>query len=224
MNEHIVVQNSTYWNSWRASKNYSLQINIYSAKIECDPSCTVKSSQIDPYIVCFLARDRSQSKKKTTVLKKTIEPVWNECVLFSGVDIHDKFVCELKMPAWGPLNPVLATYSFELEELMKLSQDELKCKAFRFVAATQGISADVFLGFVLDAPVSTLQVPSGEDLTPEQVFDDDVTGETPVFLNTQGAFASFLFFANCHPVETEDGQVVPFDNKLKTRPSDVVAL
>jgi uncharacterized protein (AIM24 family) len=122
------------------------------------------------------------------------------------------------------MNPVLATYSFELEELMKLGHEEMKCKSFRFVAATHGVSADVNLGFVLDAPVSTLQIPSDIGLTAEQVFSDDMTGERPVFLNAQGAFASFLFYANCQSVEMEEGQVVPYDKNVKTRPSDVVAL
>lgn len=128
------------------------------------------------------------------------------------------------MQAWGPMNPVLATYSFELEELMKLGPEEMKCKTFHFIAATHGVSADVNLGFVLDAPVSSLQIPSGADFTAEQVFSDDMTGERPVFLNSHGAFASFLFFANCQSLEMEEGQVVPYDRNIKTRPSDVVAL
>lgn len=108
---------------------------------------------------------------------------------------------------------------------MKLGQDEMKCKVFSFVASTHGISADVTLGFVLDAPVSSLQMSSGADIASQDVFGEDaMTGETPVFLNTQGAFASFLFFANCHSVDMEDGQVVPYDNQLKSKPSDVVAL
>jgi hypothetical protein len=101
-NEHIMVaQNSQYWNSWIASKLYTLQINIYSAKIECDAT-SVRSgvTQFDPYIVCFLDRDRSQSKKKTSILKKTLNPEWNECVLFSELDITEKMCIELKTPSW----------------------------------------------------------------------------------------------------------------------------
>jgi hypothetical protein len=226
MSEHMVVQNSQYWNSWRASKVYTLQINIYNGEIECDPTSAVNPAQINPYIVGFLSQDRSSSKRKTSVIKKTLQPAWNECLIFLGLDIHDKLSLELKTTVFlGPMNPVLGCYNFTLEELLLLSPEELECKTFTFMSVAQGIAANVTLGFVLDAPVSGLQISSkGEDFRASSVFDDAVTGETPVFLNTYGAFASFLFYANSKPLEEEAGQVVPYDTKIKSSTPNVVIL
>ena len=92
----MVVQNSQYWDSWRASKVYTLQINIYSANIECDNTSAVRPSQISSYIVGFLTNSRAESKRKTSVLEKTLQPEWNECLIFPSLDIHDKLSLELK--------------------------------------------------------------------------------------------------------------------------------
>jgi hypothetical protein len=123
------------------------------------------------------------------------------------------------------MNPVLGCYNFTLEELLLLSPEELDCKTFTFMSVAQGIAADITLGFVLDAPVSGIQISSkSEDFRASGVFDDVITGESPVFLNTYGAFASFLFFANSHPVEEEGGQVVPYDTKVKAATPNIVSL
>lgn len=123
------------------------------------------------------------------------------------------------------MNPVLGRYDFTLQDLLHLSPEELESKPFTFISVAQGIAATITLGFVLDAPVSGIQAPSSkEDFRASGVFDDVVTGETPVFLNTYGAFASFLFYANSHPVEEEAGQVVPYDTKATKPPPNVVSL
>ncbi len=83
--DQTVVQGSRYWKSWRAQNFCSLQVKVFHAKIEVDASSTVRVSQIDPYVVVFLTKDRSQSKKKTSIQKKTLTPMWNEFVFFSNV-------------------------------------------------------------------------------------------------------------------------------------------
>eukprot|EP00602_Paraphysomonas_sp_CaronLab_P007721 CAMPEP_0185027090 /NCGR_PEP_ID=MMETSP1103-20130426/11898_1 /TAXON_ID=36769 /ORGANISM="Paraphysomonas bandaiensis, Strain Caron Lab Isolate" /LENGTH=130 /DNA_ID=CAMNT_0027560941 /DNA_START=287 /DNA_END=679 /DNA_ORIENTATION=- len=130
------------------------------------------------------------------------------------------------MPAWGPINPVLAHYAFTLEELLVFSADDLECKTFKFTSGTPGVSADVTLGFVLDAPVSCLQVPDlqAEGAHANQILGENASGELPVFLNTHGAFASFSFYADSHQYVEEYGQVVPHDSTVKSQPSNVVAL
>jgi hypothetical protein len=126
------------------------------------------------------------------------------------------------------VNPVLGSYGFTLQDLRNLTPDELERKEYTFFPnpSLQGVLATVSMGFVLDAPVSGIHPPSSSDaFRASQIFDDNSsTGENPVFLNTSGPFSSFLFFGNAHPLDEESGQVVPYDSRVKSLPSDIVML
>ncbi len=174
-----LVQKSQYWDAWQASKKYNVQINIFSSTIDVDPSGPLRSSQIDPYIVVFLNRDRSGSKKKTTLLKRTTTPVWNECIMFTELDVTEKFCLELKMPSWGSLNPVLGSLTMSLNDIINLTPQDRERKDFTLTPGLAGItSASVSLGFAFNPPVSG------------KLSDE---GAIPVYLNITGAFTSFLF-------------------------------
>ena len=174
-----LVQKSQYWDAWQASKKYNVQINIFSATIDVDPSGPLRSSQIDPYVVVFLNRDRSGSKKKTTLLKKTTAPVWNECVMFTELDVSEKICLELKMPSWGSLNPVLGSITLSLHDIINLTPYDRDRKDFSLTPGLAGMtSASVSLGFAFNPPVSG------------KLSDE---GAIPVYLNITGAFTSFLF-------------------------------
>jgi hypothetical protein len=177
----ILVQQSDYWSSWQESKRYAVQINIYNAAIDVDVSSTLRSSLADTYVVAYLAKDRAGSKRKTSICKKSLMPAWHECVLFSDIDLAERLVFELKMPAWGSLNPALASATFNIADIVLNSHSEMKSKIYTLTPSFQGVlSANITLGFYFNPPVS------GKIST-------DVPDKTPVYLNAYGAFTSFMF-------------------------------
>jgi hypothetical protein len=175
----ILVQDSNYWESWQESKLYSLQINIFNANIEAETGSM--SNPVDSYVVIFLTKDRANSKKKTSMCKKSFSPAWHECVVFTGLDITEKVTIELKMPTWGSLNPVLASYTFSMSDIVNITHGERKSKIYSLTPNFQGIlAAHVTLGFSFNPPVSGRSA-------------EEFTGDMPVSLNACGAFTSLLF-------------------------------
>jgi hypothetical protein len=175
-----LVHKSQYWQSWQASKKYNLQINVFSSSVDLDK---VKvTNQIDPYVVIFLDRDRSGSKRKTSVLKKTTSPVWNECLMFTDIDVSEKLCIEVKMSSWGSFNPVLGSISFTVGDIVKLNNQERKNKLFVLTPGSPGINAaTIILGFAFNPPVTG------------NLSDADNDRSFPVYLSSNGAFSSFLF-------------------------------
>jgi hypothetical protein len=191
--EHLIVQDSKYWKSWRALNVLSMQINIFSARIELDQSCALRSSQIDPYVVVFLSKDRSHSKKKTMVQKKTLSPIWNESLLFSNFDINDSICVEMKMPSWGTFNPVLASTTFTVDDLIRMSSDSLKEKTYVLQGAMPGVNVDISLGFEFDGNTDVQEkAHKVNDFKAREAHRESAVD--PVYLNARGAFASFLFY------------------------------
>lgn len=163
------------------SKQYSLQINIYNASIEVEPSSALRSNPVDSYLVVYLTKDRSNSKKKTSVCKKSFNPAWHECVVFTGLDINEKMTIELKMPSWGTLNPTLASYTFSLADIAGRTHGERKSKIHSLTPSFQGIvAAHVTLGFTFNPPVAGRHA-------------EEFGGDMPVHLNACGAYTSLLF-------------------------------
>lgn len=176
-----MVQESNYWESWQASKLYSLQVNIFNANIEVEPGSTLRSNPVDSYVVVFLTKDRVNSKKKTSTCKKSFSPAWHECAVFTGLELGEKITIELKMPSWGSLNPVLASYTFTTAEIVNITHGERKSKIYSLTPNLQGIvSAHVTLGFSFNPPVSGRSA-------------EEFNGDMPVSLNACGAFTSLLF-------------------------------
>jgi hypothetical protein len=225
MTEHVLVQNSKYWNTWRALNVLSMQVNVFSAKIDVDSGSALRSSQVDPYVVVFLSKDRSESKKKTSILKKTLAPVWNESVMFSNFDINDSICVEIKMPAWGTINPVIACTTFTVEDLIRMNSEDLVSKRYALQSPIPGVSAELVLGFVFDGNSDLL------DKTANDVNDfrlkqkaQDARADRPVYLNTKGAHACFLFCNEAEGVSVtghgSGAQVIPHDaNTNVTSPS-----
>lgn len=177
----ILVHESNYWESWQASKQYSLQVNMYNANIEAEIGSALRSSPPDTYMVIFLTKDRANSKKKTTICKKSFSPAWHECTVFTGLDIAERITVELKMPSWGSLNPVLASYTFTLADIANRTNGEKKSKIYSLTPNFQGIvSAHITLGFSFNPPVAGKHA-------------EEFSGDMPVYLNACGAFTSLLF-------------------------------
>lgn len=189
----ILVQESNYWESWQSSKQYSLQINIYNANIEVEMGSALKSNPVDSYLVVFLSKDRNNSKKKTSVCKKSFSPAWHECVVFTGLDINERLTIELKMPSWGSLNPVLASYTFTLADIANRTHGERKSKIYSLSPNFQGIvAAHITLGFSFNPPVAGKEA-------------EEFGGNMPVHLNACGAFTSLLF---SNETPTNNGGIV----------------
>ncbi|XP_065648926.1 uncharacterized protein LOC100208668 isoform X34 [Hydra vulgaris] len=56
---------------------------------------------INPFVRCYLLPDRTRkSKRKTTVQKKTQNPVWNEKLEFNQVSVEDLQYCVLEVTVW----------------------------------------------------------------------------------------------------------------------------
>ncbi|XP_065675142.1 uncharacterized protein LOC100208668 isoform X8 [Hydra vulgaris] len=56
---------------------------------------------INPFVRCYLLPDRTRkSKRKTTVQKKTQNPVWNEKLEFNQVSVEDLQSCVLEVTVW----------------------------------------------------------------------------------------------------------------------------
>lgn len=229
-NDFCLIQKSRYWSNLARSKIFNLRVNVFSAKIDVEHSSAIRASQVDPYVVVFLTRDRNQSKKKTSTLKKTTHPIWNECMFLPGLQESDVIRIELKMPAWGPMNPMLASLNFTIDEISNIISRNTENKLFTMVPGIPGVSAEICLSFAFDSPISNVHV-SGDDIRLSSNFQDDVDDtQKDVYLNGYGAFASLLFYPNCsrESVTTPRGgnQVFPFDSspRATTHVSNVVAL
>lgn len=177
---YVSVSESKFWKSWRESKVYKLQVSVLSGEIMLSAKSDLKPSQIDPYMVVFLAKDREQSKKKTQVLKRTSTPVWNECICFSALDYTEKICFELKIPTFAMINPLLAHLSFTVQDLLQTPLHNMSDCNYELTSDMSGVKASVRLGFKFDTPLVGV----------EAVSDS----RTTVFLNCHGAFASFVFF------------------------------
>lgn len=199
-----LVHKSHYWQSWQASKKYNLQINVFSSSIDLDK---VKvTTQIDPYVMIFLDQDRSGSKRKTAILKKTTNPVWNECIMFTEIDVSEKLCIEVKMPSWGSFNPVLGSISFTVGDIVKLNNQERKNKLFVLVPGSPGINAaTISLGFAFNPPVTG------------NISDVENDRSFPVYLSSSGAFTSFLFdnFTTNEVASTTTIQAVPSTTEVE---------
>lgn len=198
----------------------SLQVKIFCAKMEVESSSAIRASQIDPYVVVFLARDRSQSKKKTTIQKKTLTPMWNEFVFFSHFDINDSICVELKMPAWGSINPVIASTTFTVDELSRMTTDELNSKTYTLHSQIPGIASEITLGFVFDGVIDVVENSKDGEVKISNSSIEPETEESPVYLNCRGAYASFYFFNNAQGITLTssgaDGQVLPYPDELRS--------
>jgi hypothetical protein len=179
--EHVSVSNSKFWKDWRESRVYKLQISVFSGDLLMNAKCDLKPSQMDPYFVIFLAKDRENSKKKTQVLKRTTTPAWNECISFSDLDYTETICFEMKIPAFSMTNPLLAHLSFTVQELLSTPINDLGGFDYAFTSDLIGLDTTVRLGFKFDTPLV------GVEASTE-------AANTSVFLNTHDAFASFVFF------------------------------
>mmetsp|Transcript_6984 Transcript_6984/g.11668 ORF Transcript_6984/g.11668 Transcript_6984/m.11668 type:complete len:207 (-) Transcript_6984:247-867(-) len=179
-NNHVSVSDSQFWKSWRESKVYKLQVSVLSGEIMLSAKSDLKPSQLDPYLVVFLAKDREHSKKKTQVLKRTSNPVWNECICFSDLDYTEKICFELKIPTFSMSNPLLAQLTFTVQELLQTPLHNMNDFTYELTSTMTGVKASVRLGFKFDTPLVGV----------EAVSD----ASTSVFLNCHDAFASFVFF------------------------------
>lgn len=178
--EHVCVSDSKFWKSWRESKVYKLQISVFSADIKVGAKCDLKPSQIDPYLVLFLAKDRENSKKKTQVLKRTTTPAWNECICFADLDYSETICLELKIPAFSLTNPLLSHISFTVQELLSTPINDLSGSDYTFISDLAGVEVSVRLGFKFDTPLVGVEA--------------STDANTSVFLNAHDSFASFVFF------------------------------
>lgn len=178
--DHVSVSDSKFWKNWRESKVYKLQVSVLAGEIMLSAKSDLKPSQIDPYMVVFLAKDREQSKKKTQVLKRTSTPVWNECICFSELDYTEKICFELKIPTFSMTNPLLAHLTFTVQELLQTPLHNMSDCNYELTSDMSGVKASVRLGFKFDTPLVGV----------EAVSD----ASTSVFLNCHDAFASFVFF------------------------------
>ena len=177
----ILVQDSNYWDTWQSSKQYSLQVNIFNAIIDAEPTSALKTNPVDTYVVVFLSKDRANSKKKTSICKKCLTPSWMECVVFTGLELSERITVELKMPSWGSLNPVLASYTFSMSDIVNATHGDRKSKIYPLTPNFQGVTfAHVGLGFSFNPPVSGKMA-------------EEFSGDMPVSLNASGAFTSLLF-------------------------------
>lgn len=158
---------------------YKLQVSVLSADILMNAKCDLKPSQIDPYMVVYLAKDRENSKKKTQVLKRSTNPVWNECICFSDLDYTEKICFELKIPTFSMSNPLLAHMSFTVQDLLLTPVNDINDCSYELTSDMTGVDATIRLGFKFDTPLVGVEAASDAD--------------TSVFLNCHDAFASFVF-------------------------------
>ena len=189
----MTVQRSRYWKSWQASKIYNLTLNIYSCSYELDPSCSIRANQLETYVVACLGRDKNGTRKRTSA-KKSTTPSWEESIIFSGLDANDQLCIELKMPKWGASeNPILATLSFSLSDIMRDNIISTERQPFALTPCTQGISGEIELGFIFDPPILGYISPI-DIATSSGHIGDDAKFQKQVFLSTNNAFSSFLFY------------------------------
>ena len=185
--EHVSVSDSKFWKNWRESKVYKLQISVFSANILISAKCDLKPSQIDPYLVIFLCKDRENSKKKTQVLKRTTSPAWNECISFAELDYTETICFEMKIPTFSMTNPLLSHLSFTVQELLSTPSNDLIGFDYTFTSDMTGVEATVRLGFKFDTPLVGVEA--------------STDANTSVFLNAHDAFASFVFFSSAGGAE-----------------------
>jgi len=179
----IPVQKSRYWKNWNASKSYNLTANIYGATFDIDTAVSqIKLNQLETYIVVYLNRDRMNPKKKTSN-KRLGNPVWEECVAFTGLDLMELICIEVRMTKWGISSdyPVVAGLNFSINELLQLNIRDNVRHTFPLISVSNGISGNIEIEFTLDPPILGNYLKAACNTT------------TNVLLNTSEAYSCLLF-------------------------------
>ncbi|KAJ8602686.1 hypothetical protein CTAYLR_003764 [Chrysophaeum taylorii] len=116
----------------------------FSVTIEVE-SASLSAVDGDPYVVAYVTTDREGTKRKTSVVKRTLEPAWHQKVRLDGVPPTATLAVVIKAERIGPNERVCAceisvldAMDHRREEVVVLdlsgeraSSGKLRC-AFRF--------------------------------------------------------------------------------------------
>lgn len=140
------VQLTRYWDSYRTCKSYELTVVAHDAFITVDPSQV--GGVIDPYVIVYRKRDREGTKLKTSVCKRTFEPVWEQAMVFEGLPFDEDMVLEVKSNKAFADNVFIGSFEFQLHEVAGMVATE------RVVMTLEPFGAGrISLSFLVHPPV-----------------------------------------------------------------------
>ncbi|CAM9447690.1 unnamed protein product [Chrysoparadoxa australica] len=181
--ELMEAKKSRYWNTYRASKTYRLTLHIYEAHLigSKDSVGSPRSFEYDTYCAVLMLRSASQTRHKTSLARKTANPVWNNSIVFNDVGFAEKLRIEVKAKRKLGDKPVLGYIEFKVHEVMGLSVQghtstfQLNCVGSRIEGGVLLIAVE------FDPPVERDNV--------EEVLPDGAV-PSPTYINVRGDFAS----------------------------------
>ena len=193
------LQTSPYWNSWKRSKTYRFVVLVFGAVIEAENK-SIATQAPDLYGVVYLTRDRNGTKQKTHLERRNYRPVWNDSLVFSGVDYLEQFTVELKTPNMlMSENPCLGSIMFTVAEIAAMSNEEMRMKDYDLISEKSDFHGKISLGFTFDPSIP------GDYFSPIPFYEgDDFSAHVPLYYTVKnGGFVSLALYT--------DPQVVPWE-------------
>jgi len=175
---------SPHWASYRASRSYRLTIHFFEAQLGVVEGSGINGAQLDPYVVVFLTRDREGSKQKTSVVKRSLTPVWNQSLVFDGLNYDDELRVEIKANRQFQVNDFLCGMDFNVADVMAHSQAMETHVSYQL--AGEKVTGTLLAAFDFDPPVP----PDKVDV--QAAADVEGGVDEKVYLNVERNFSCLL--------------------------------
>lgn len=109
------VQLTRYWDTYREYKSYELTVVAHDAFLTVDP--VQVGGLADPYVIVYRKRDREGTKLKTSVCKRSFQPVWEQAMVFEELPFDEDMVLEVKSNKSFADNVFIGSFEFQLHEV-----------------------------------------------------------------------------------------------------------
>jgi len=150
----MLAQSSPYWRWSREMRTaMTLTLHVYEANLRIESSAGL--GIVDAYAVVFLERDRMGTKQKTSAVRKSLRPRWDNTFIFGGLEQSETVRLEVKSYRSIGENVLLAHQQFSVQDIVELSALHGSDQGFALVleGSRPGITGEVYLRFALDPPV-----------------------------------------------------------------------
>lgn len=164
-----------------------MTIHFFEAHLQLQENSGFSAGTLDPYVVVFLVRDREGSKQKTSVARKTLDPVWNQSLVFHGLDYSEEIRVEIKANRQFQVNDFLCGFDFKVQDVMGQSGDDYQSS---YGLRGEKVFGTLLAAFDFDPPVPLDAAEGGVDREVHVAAEAKV--EDPAFLNVERNFACLL--------------------------------